>query len=541
MYTGRHAVIPLGQMGLLTDLPTGEIPVGALIRANNISFETGSLTKAPGSLRYNTQVLPSPIVGLHDWWADTTTQQMIAVCANGSIYRDIGDRLFSSAVALNSGLMSLTPRCKFIEGGQETALRAKKLFLFTGANQLKVLSGDIAADGDGFQDVDDPAADWVTPNFPTCGVTHRNRLWAFMKQRAYASDSGNHEDFDTNNLTQAIFPGEGGDIQGAFVFKGRLFAFKEGGFVYYLDDADADSDNWVWRKLASNFGLSSPNGILEIMNDMIAVSESGSPTSYRAVDSFGDVESGDLLRMLQIENYYRNNVSLSGVDVCHAIYYEAKKQAFFTARNSYRTTNNVLLHLDFNKQQPRAALWSKDQADCLALRRDLNKIPRPIYGSADGYVYLMDREDRLVGGSAYTGEFKIGHVDFRHLDPAVAHKNKLFDFLAVEFKPKGTWNLSVDVFIDGTFSETISFSMDVRDDGLNAFTLGSGGGTGIKTPSGGDGDPLGREESQTIQAPLHGSGRQISFSCRLAGANQNFEISSFTVGFRVSETQASRA
>ena len=118
-----------------------------------------------------------------------------------------------------------------------------------------------------------PAADWVSPNYPTVGVIHRNRLWAFMKQRAYASDTGNHENHLSNNLTQAIFPGEGGSVIGAFVFKGRLFAFKEGGFVYYLNDDDPDSDNWNWLKLASNFGLSSPHGILQALDDMIAVNE----------------------------------------------------------------------------------------------------------------------------------------------------------------------------------------------------------------------------------------------------------------------------
>jgi len=348
-----------------------------------------------------------------------------------------------------------------------------------------------------------------------------------MKQRAYASDTADHENHTSNNLTQSIYPGEGGSITGAYVFKGRLFAFKEGGFVYYLNDDDADSDNWVWLKLASNFGLASPNGIIEVINDMIAVNESGSPISYNAVESFGDIESADVLRILQIEDYFRKNTSLNGIDVMHALYYEANKQSFFTWRSSYRTTNNTLLHIDFNKQSgPRACFWPKDQADCLALRRDANKIQRPMYGSADGYVYLMDREDRLVGGSGYTAEFMLGHSDFRFLDERIAQKNKLFDFLDVEFKPQGSWDLEVDVYIDGTFSETINYSMDVRDDGLDDFTL--------------DTDPLGREETQTIRKPLHGSGRRLSFLCRQSGSNQNFALASFTVGFRMSGEQATR-
>lgn len=522
-YQGSVAHIPLGDLGLLTDMPPGAIPRGALIKANNVSFETGLITKAPGSYRYNTTVLPSPIVALHDWWPDVVTQRLIAACANGSIYRDIGDRVFSGATAIATGLGAPTPRSMFVEGGQETASRDKKLFFFSdGAAQLQVLTGD----GVTFEEIATPAADWTTPRFPRFGFIHMNRLWAFMGQRAYASATGDHEDFVTGVLTGNIFPGEGGELIGGCVFKGRAFVFKEGGFVYYLDDQDPDSDNWIWRKLASNFGLASPHGIIEVGNDLIAMNESGSLTSYAAVEQLGEVESGDLLRQLQIEEFVRQNTSLSGLSVAHALYYEAKKQLFFTYRTGWRTTNDLFLHIDNNRERPRPALWPKDQADCLALRKDSMKVQRPIYGSSDGYVYLMDREDRLVGGSAYTGEFKIAHTDFRFLDETIAHRNKLFDYLAVEFLPMGDWDLAVDVYIDGDFSETINFEMDVRDDGMGTFTLGT--------------DALGREETQTITKPLHGSGRRLSLHCRLSGSNQNFALASFDVGFRPSATQATR-
>jgi hypothetical protein len=521
-YSGNVAQIPLGELGLLTDVPPGQVPRGALIKANNISYETGLITKAPGSQRYNSQVLPAGVVALFDWWPDNVSQRLIAVCSNGSVYRDIGDGVFSLAVAIKTGLLNLTSKSMFVEGGNETAGRNKKLFFFSSSNQVQVLSGD----GVTLTEIADPAADWVSPNYPNVGLIHRNRLWAFMGQRAYASNTGDHEDFDTDYLTQNIYPGEGGNISGAFVFKGRLFSFKEGGYVYFLDDTDTDSDNWVWRKLASNFGLASPHGVMEIGNDMIAVNEAGSPTSYAAVESFGDIESADVFRLLQIENFMRDNTDLSGVEYTHALYYEAKKQAFFTGRTTYRTTNDLLIHIDFNKASPRVALWSKDQAECLGLRKDINKIQRPIYGASDGYIYLMDREDRLVGGSAFTGEFKIGHMDFRYMDEKLANKNKLFDYLAVEFLPTGSWNLEIDVYIDGNFVETINYLMDVRDDGLDTFTL--------------DTDALGREETQTIQKPLHGSGRRISFHCRQSGSNQNFSLASFTVGFRLSGEQAAR-
>jgi hypothetical protein len=534
-YAGQKASIPLGEFGLITDLPPGDIPRGGLIRAQDISFETGLVTKAPGDSRYNNSALPAGVVAAFDWWPDPVTQRLIAACSDGFIYKDIGDRGFNLNVPVSADLGTLNPRSVFVEGGNELAGRNKKLFFISPSAQVQVMSGD----GTMFNPISSPAVDWVTPNFPSIGLIHRNRLWAFMGQRAYASDTGNHENFVSNFLTQNIFPGEGGSIIGAKVFKGRLFAFKEGGFVYYLEDSDQDSDNWNWLKLASNFGLASPHGILEIINDMVAVNESGSPISYNATDALGDIESADVLRMLQIEDYFRKNTHTGGIEFLHSIYYEAKKQAFFTWRSTYRTTNDTLFVLDFNRQNPRAAFW-KRQADCLALRRNQQKILQPIYGSSDGFIYLMDRENRLIGASAYTGEFKTGHMDFKFMGEDMASKNKLYDFLEVEFVPQGAWNISVDVFIDGKFSETINYSMDVRDDGLDSFTLGSGGSSGITTPSGGDGDPLGREEAQTLRKPLHGSGRRISFLVRGSGANQNFAIASLNVGFRISAEQATR-
>lgn len=536
-YSGNKARIPFGELGLVTDMAPGNIPRGALVKAKNISYETGIITKAPGSSKYNRNALPAPIVALFDWWPNTTVQRLVAACSDGKIYRDIGDREFSLNVSVADGLGSLTPRSKFVEGGNETAGRDKKLFFFSdGAAQVQVLPGD----GEAFREISNPAADWVTPNYPTCGLIHKNRLWAFMGQRAYASDTGNHENHQSNNLTQNIFPGEGGSVIGAKVFKGRLFAFKEGGFVYYLNDEDPDSENWSWLKLASNFGLASPHGIIEALDDMIAVNESGSPISYNATNALGEIESADVLRLLQIEDYFRKNSNLSGLSNLHAIYYEAKKQAFFTWRSSYRTTNDMFLHIDFNKETPRSALWTKDQADCLTLRKDQMKVLRPIYGSADGFVYLMDKEDRLVGDEGYTGYFQTGHMDFVWLGEEVAPKNKLYDFLEVEFIPQGNWNLLIDVFIDGSFSETVTVSMDVRDDGLDTFTLGSGVGDGTTTPEGGDGDPLGREEAQIIRVPLHGSGRRISLQGRGTGENQNFAIASLNIGFRLSAEQSTR-
>ncbi len=523
MYSGHEVTIPLGQIGLMTDLPPADLPRGALILANNVSFETGLITKAPGSAKYNTTTLGAEVIALWDFWPDIVTQRLIALTSAGSIFYDIGDKTFSGGVAIKTGLMAVTANAVFVEGGNEVAANPKKLFLYTGTNQLQVLSGQ----DDSFADVASPASDWATPNYPTFGFIHRDRHWAFMGQRFYASTTTSHEDFTSNDiLTGTVFPGEGGDLVGAWIFKGRPFVFKRGGFVYYLDDSDLDSTNWFWRKLASNFGLASEHSVGELTNDMVALNESGALISYQAVNTYGGIDSSDLFKILQIRQFLRNKTSLAGIGVTHMIYYEDKKQLFITSRSSYQTNNDLMIQMDFNNAQPRVALWDKDAPSCLALRKDVNHIKKPMYGAADGFIYLMDRENRLVGASAYTGEFKTGHYDFRDLSPEIATKNKLFDHLAVEFVPQGRWNIDVDVYIDGNLSETIQYAMNVRDDGLDNFQL--------------DTDALGREESQTVVMPLHGSGRRISFHVKQSGSNENFSLASLTVGFRVSADQVTR-
>lgn len=522
-YQGLEVNIPLGLFGIISDLPPSDIPLGAVIDARNVSMINGYIEKAPGTLVWNPDhQLPAGIVSIYDYWPETHLQRLIAVTEDGQVFRDIGDRTFSNATAIKAGLGPLTPNVSIVEGGQETAGREKKLFLFTeGNNQVQVLEGD----GVSLLDIAAPASDWTNPNYPTYGVIHRNRLWAFQGQFSYASDTGDHENFQSNFLFNPIFPGEGGAIKGAFVFKGRLFAFKDEGFVYYLDDQDTNSSNWVWRKLASNFGLSGPNAIIDALNDMIAGNTTGTLTSYVATDKLGDVESADIFRSSSMENWARKNLDRTGIRFQHGMYYPEKKLAFFTYRTYARPENDALLVIDLNGQQPKLYLWPKGTPQCLAMRRDLYEIPRPIYGDSEGFVHMLDYADRIEGDTAYTSSFQTPFLDFRQVDPSLAGKQKHFDYLKLEFIEAGNWDVFIDYYIDGKFIETKTLSMDIDSEYLGTFAL--------------DEDLLRGEHSKASQVPLRGTGRNISFVVRNSGARQTFKITGMQVGFRPSGQQAS--
>ncbi|HUR99983.1 MAG TPA: hypothetical protein VMZ26_18100, partial [Pyrinomonadaceae bacterium] len=224
------------------------------------------------------------------------------------------------------------------------------------------------------------------------------------------------------------------------------------------------------------------------------------------------------LTALKVSKDLRANVSLDGRTERQAIYYENKKLALFSYRSAGGIQNDRILMLDFNQPNARVSWSTKEQPNCLFLRKDTLRIKRPFYGAEDGFVYEMDRQDRDVAGVAYRGEFQTPHMDLGFADPGLAGRKKLFDRLAVTFEETGNWNLSVDVFIDGNFVETIAFPL-TKGEYLNNLFLNT--------------DEVIGPRNQTVEKPLHGSGRRISFRCYNSGLRQNFKISALTVGFRV--------
>lgn len=517
-YEGNRAKIQFGEFGLLTDITPDKQPPGSLIQAKCITFSNGSPQKAPGGLRWNATAIGTGIVAAHYWQPTLNVERFIVVGENGKVLRG-QDRQFN--ITANATIASvLTPNCVFAEGGAEDANNEKKLFLFTdGATNPWVLAGD----GTAFATLAHPNADWTsTGTYPKFGVVHRGSLWAFAGQRGYASSTGNHEDFSNTSaaFVDSIYPGEGGELRGGFVFKGRLFAFKDGGFVYLLDDSSPDLTDWVWNKVGSNFGLAAPNAMAEVLNDFYAGNTSGTINSYEATQKLGNVDAGDIVQELAFESHLRGNTSKVGVPFQHMLYYSEKKQLFATYRSGYYTYNDMLLMFDFGQTgRIRPSYWIKGSPQCLALYKDINQVQRPMYGDKDGYLVLMDQEDRVEGGSAYTGAFQTPHYDFSWLDQAMSAAEKHFDFLAVHYVPESSGDLSCDYFVDGRFMETITFPMiQYTAPKLGSLILGT--------------DRLIQPNTETGIRQLHGTGRTISFYFYQSGSNQSFQVPAITVLFR---------
>ncbi|MHA2380605.1 MAG: hypothetical protein ACXADS_15115, partial [Candidatus Thorarchaeota archaeon] len=306
---------------MVTDRSHTDMAAGSLVEARNVVFDGSRVLKSPGSKKFNNATLDGAVVGLFDWFPDSITQRLIAVTRNGSVYRDEGNGEFNGNTPIKEELATPSDQTFFAEGGNELSGRDKKLFIFTGTNQIQV----IQADGTSVREIDSPAVDWEE-SYPTAGVIHKGRLWVFgnpsAPHRLYASNSEDHEDFTSAELlTFEVFPGDGTRINAFIVYNERLFIFKDGQGAYVLDDTDPDIANWRINKLKSSFGCASPHSIVQALDDVLLKNETGSITSLAASDKFGNVESADALSALRSEGYMRTNTTRDGNKFTHSIYY----------------------------------------------------------------------------------------------------------------------------------------------------------------------------------------------------------------------------
>lgn len=327
--------------------------------------------------------------------------------------------------------------------------------------------------------------------------------------------------------TFSVFPGVGDGIISAIVWRGLLFMFKKPYGVFVLDGRDPDTSNWTITQYSAAFGTSSPHGVLQILTDLVATNSSGSYTSLSAVQDFGDFASADVLATAYVENYFRNLMNPAGIPKCQSIYYPEKKLAYFTGQTSTTDIRNVMMVGDVSRTSQdglRILIDTKEQPNCLALRKDSQAIQRPMYGAANGQVYLMDQPTYNVNGVPYLGEFQTNYTDMSFVMPDLAAKNKIFDFLEVNFIPTGNGTIMCDVIIDGKLRQTLSYTQKLGAV-LGSFILGMDrlSGAGVST---------------SIRQPMKScTGRKICFRFYNNTFNQAFKIERIVVSFRVSAEQ----
>lgn len=578
-YKGQAVIIPLGDGGIISDVPQTRMPSTSLIEARNVTLANGYLEKHPGSRIWNVTAANDSIAAFQEYYPVPSEQLILVIGANGLVckfknrYEKIDilpDPTVTPAAPypLNVKLQyfyNQNSQPKIVIGGSESVGTPKKAFLFSGGSQVQVIEGN----SNFYRPIKKPAADW-SASYPVFGLIHKDRLWAFGNKNAqdilYASVLGDQEDFQTTTPTPAVSDaqiievatGEGNGISAIFVFKKRLFIVKRSGGLYQLNDDDIDPANWSVTRVNSDFDAASMHGIAQIFDDVLIFNKEGTISSVAASFQLGDIQSSDIFNALGVERYFRQDISVSTLSCVQAVYYQNQKQIYFMYQSKSgikdlgQLPNRILVMDMLVGKQPRLTLSDKDAPLCLGMITDCDGIAKPCYGDISGHIWEMTSANRQLQGSNLpyvdAGYWEVGyvdpgevlpydfvaqtpHLDFGYADAGLANKTKRYDFLELAFQPTGDWNVDVDVYIDSEYKETISYNL-LRDRPLADF--GSSKGFVL------DVDRVDGDIPKAIRKPLHGQGRTISFRLHSDGLSQNIKLQSLQVYFRASDERQIR-
>lgn len=516
MFVGEISELPIGQGGFTGTHNQSQVQPDQLIQADSLTFESGTLQKEGGAAKYNTSAIAgSPqIMGGHDWWPSAATQRMIVVGSDSKIYKDSGAGTFPVTLKTLGSQPSVPP--VFVEGGKEVAANNRKLFIFTGSNQIQVLS----ADGATTADIATPSPDWAA-NYPTAGCVHAFRMWAWGNandpHRLYYSTNTNHEDFTggvspTGSGTISVYSGEGERIITAISFKGQLIVFKYPSGIYAVDTTDPSPANWGVSRLSRAPGIAGYYCAVNVEDDILFFDIAGIFHMLSAVRDYGDYALQSVNDLAYMTPYIRDNINLARLQWTRHAYYTAKKELHFTLPQGTSLTNNHRLVLDINDpSRIRFRYSTRDQLESLWLRKDSNNVLRLTGGDQAGFVWKLDQSVKTKDGAAYSSIAQTPHYDLSHIDPQLATLIKTGVALELVVEPKGNWTLGVDIYWDGKYFMSTSFNMGVSGAALGSFVL--------------DTDALGSDQILSKKRRIAGSGRRISLVITDSGAGTDFSVS----------------
>lgn len=482
-YQNEVATIQVGRTGLFTDGPQSEIAPTSLIRLYNATYYNGVLQKDYGSRIYNSSPLPSGIIQAKEMYTDAQSQnqRIFTLLADGTLYRlpnYFTQQLISATAPAPTNLILNSHTCMVV-GGAELTNNPKKMFVFSGYNPVQVVAGENLTR----TNISKPPADWSGTNQPFGAVQHRGRMLAWGCQnnphQAYLSSATDHEDYTTTNISFSIYPGEWDGIVCCKAFRGTLFAFKYPLGIYQLIDSDPSALNWYFTKVSDDFGAVSPQAAEVVKDDLLVMNSYGSISSMKASLIFGNTINNDAFHEMGNFRFAEQEVRPDIVTKRSMVYYPKKRQLLASFQSNGGNAIDRICAIDFKNDAQAKVTWSsKDQPNCLFMVRNNVKVPKPFYGANDGNIYEMDVSDRWVGSStdatkqtAYQFEAQTPHMNLSQTNALLGGVTKDFDFLQFEYEATGDWNCNCDVYLDGAFSETVTFNLKGRSN-LSEFPLG---------------------------------------------------------------------
>ena len=495
--------------------------IGGLIQARNLTLEDHSLRVGGGAALVGVAFGGGTVAGVDaiDFWPDVSTQRTVVAGDNGSVYKDDGTG--NGWVVLVSGLTTADWVPHLVPGGAEAAGNNRKLFLFTRANAVQVLSGDGAT----MAAIATPPAAWGTgANNPGFGVVHQGFLWAGgMGNDPHALDrsqQANHENFTGTVYHLRVFPGEGERLVAGLTYKGVLLVWKYPEGVYAVDTSDASDTNWRVIKVGAP-GAAGPRNIVAIEDDVIWMAPDGTWHLISATTATGSVRAEDIAAR-KLGRFIGEQFNLSRAHFAQLIYYAYKQEVMAGLSAIGQTAKNRRLHLDLNRRTEigdRWIFWDRDRNEALFLRK-VSGISTPAMIDEQGRLWNLDRAARNANGAAYTSEWFLRDSDFGELVPGWQGRYKNLRFVQLEYDARSAATHSLQVYLDGDLAQTVAMTLAASGATLPVTlpaTLGTGG------------------LSITGRRRLTGRGRRIAFRGTTSVLNEDVSLTRLLVGLELGE------
>lgn len=524
-YRGVMATFPIGLQGLHGARNPSKLGPGHLVYTEGLDIDGGVLIKEGGANKLNASGVGGDITSGFSWSPTATAYHDIVFIDNGAtglVKRDAGLTTFPTTLV--SGLtLPVRYAPHFCTGGGEAVAALRHLFMFSDTNQVQVLDEAAATMGA----ITTPAADWAS-SFPTFGVLHDNRLFAggnaSDQHRIYYSTLTNHEDFTgAGSGTISIFPGEGDELCGGYSFRGLLILFKRPRGIYVVDTRDATPANWKVQRLSTAVGLAGPHALVPKSNDILFLDPIGSFHLMSAVQDFGDIKASDIGLASDVYTFMRRNINIPGLSMAQGVWYPEQQKAYYMLPRTGSVSLDMRVIIDFSDPSfgVRYLTSRRDEASSIWMRRDALGIERPALGDADGFVWMIDQEDRDKDGASYLTEFETSDTDFSFLDSGFAGKTKNGQFLEIVGDLANQTTIEVIPVWDGRQESPIIFDLGFASAALDSFLL--------------DFDSLSADGIVTQRRRLPGQGRRLKLIVRNNALADEIRISEVRVEFEVAD------
>jgi hypothetical protein len=523
-YEGETFGIDCSRGGFNNDQNRDRVDATAMVEnTRNINLHKGGRSKRGGTDNVNaTAITGTPrTYGLYQFRLQNGTEYIITATGDGKIQSNY-------STEIKTGLT--------IDQAVHFVTFNNLLVICTGNDLPEVWTGTGST-----STMANTPTDWnSTLNYPRKMIKHgrgsSERLWAINGAidpfTVYASDlsagDGSTEpDFsDANVLTFYIDSGDGFGIVNAVEFGDRLICSGKNQ-VFIIDDTDTSTANWGYEKSQWEGGTANDRTMIAVTNDVISMTEDGTIYSVVSAQEYGDYKKATLTRDAFIDEWIRNNVRLLSIDDFHAVYDPVLRCVyFFVLRQGESNIDTALCY--FIDRGPAEGWVIKDnqasdsgyKASCSALVRKAvgdNKVYTG--GWDDGYVWEIETTAQNDNGAAYAAGFKSPRF---HLgDPRAT---KRFDTGWIVTQSEGSYNLFVDVWVDGTYisQETVSLA------GVGS-TYGAGDTYGVDASAG----VYGGSELIEVPFPIGVEGKRLELNIFNNSAGEDFFVTMIMVDFEV--------